>query len=250
MVHPPARHPGRAPARATLAAMTGLLALVGALVAGAFAWRLRRDFLRRRRHHALAWSMAFDLYALGMVALATGLLLGWSSPVYGTYWFTGALVNVPLLAVGELHLLAPSRVRWWWTLGGGAALWAVVAVAVSRFDAGALAAASAGGGIPLGADVLGGEPAYAALQPLTLSGTVIVLVGTVWSAVRRRRPAVLLIALGVVVAASSSAFVRNDVDALVPVALTAGVAIMYTGFRATTTRRHESHRGSGDVAQR
>jgi hypothetical protein len=217
--------------------MTGLLALAGALVAGAFAIRLRRQFRRRRRHHALAWSMSLDMYAIGMVALAIGLLLGWSAPVYGVYWLTGALVNVPLLAVGELHLLAPAGVRWWWALAAGAALWAVIAVTVSQFDAGALAAASADGGIPLGADVLAGEPAYAALQPLTLTGTVIVLAGTVWSAVRRRRPAVLLIALGVIVAASSSAFVRNDLDALVPVALTGGVAIMYVGFRASVARR-------------
>jgi hypothetical protein len=235
--------------------MTGLLALVGALVAAAFAMRLRRQFRQRRRHHALAWSMSFDLYAIGMVALAVGLLLGWSPQVYGVYWFTGALVNVPLLAVGELHLLAPSHGRWWWTLAGGAALWAIVAIAVSQFDAGALAMASADGGIPLGADVLGGEPAYAALQPLTLTGTVVVLAGTVWSAVRRRRPAVLLIALGVLVAASSSAFVRSDLDALVPVALTSGVAIMYTGFRATSARRPESgardpHHQRGDVPQR
>lgn len=217
--------------------MTGLLALVGAFVAGAFAMRLRQHFRRRRRHHALAWSMSLDLYAIGMVALAIGLLLGWSATVYGVYWLAGALLNVPLLAVGELHLLAPTGVRWWWALGVGAALWAITATAISQFDAGALAAASSGGGIPLGADVLAGEPAYAALQPLTLTGTVIVVGGTVWSAVRRRRPAVLLIALGVMVAASSSAFVRSDLDALVPVALTGGVAIMYAGFRATVARR-------------
>ena len=181
--------------------------------------------------------MSLDMYAIGMVALAIGLLFGWSSPVYGVYWLTGALVSVPLLAVGELHLLAPAGVRWWWALAAGAALWALIAVGVSQFDAGALAAASVDGGIPLGADVLAGEPAYAALQPLTLTGTVIVLAGTLWSAVRRRRPAVLLIALGVMVAASSSAFVRNDLDTLVPVALTGGVAIMYVGFRASVARR-------------
>lgn len=230
--------------------MTGLLALVGALVAGAFSWRLRRQFREQGRHHALAWSLSLDLYAIGMVALAVGLLLGWPSPVYGAYWLTGALLNVPLLAVGELHLLAPTRRRWWWALGIGATAWALAAVAVSRFDPDALAAASAAGGIPLGADVLAGQPAYAALQPLTLTATVVVVAGTVWSAVRRRRPAVLLIALGVMVAASSSAFVRNDVDALVPVALTVGVAIMYAGFHATVARRRSAPQladHSGDV---
>jgi hypothetical protein len=217
--------------------MAGTLALVGAAVAWMFSARLLRQYRARRRPHALAWGASLLLYAIGMVALAAGLLIGWSAATFGIYWFTGALVNVPLLAVGELHLLAPARARWWWAVAWAVVMVALVAVVVSQFDAAALNAATADGGIPLGADVLGGQPAYAALTPLTLTGTLVVLFGTVWSAARQRRPAVLLIALGVVVAASSSTFVRSDLDALVPVALTGGVAIMYAGFRATVTRR-------------
>jgi hypothetical protein len=217
--------------------MAGTLALVGAAVAWAFSTRLLREYRARGRAHALAWGASLLLYAIGMVALATGLLIGWSATAYGVYWFTGALVNVPLLAVGELHLLAPARSQWWWAIASAVVMVALVAVLVSQFDAAALSAATADGGIPLGADVLAGQPAYAALTPLTLTGTLVVLVGTVWSAIRRRRPAVLLIALGVAVAASSSSFVRSDLDALVSVALTAGVAIMYVGFRATVAGR-------------
>lgn len=223
-----------------------LLALIGALVAAAFAARLWRQWSQRRRHHALAWAASLSLYAVGMVALAVGFALGWSPGAYGAYWLTGALLNVPLLAVGELHLLAPSRTALWWTLAAAAVAWAVIAVAVSTFDRTALQAATAGGGIPLGSDVLAGQPAYAALQPLTLTGTVIVLGGSIWSAVRHHRAAVLLIALGVGVAGSSSVFVRNGLDALVPVALTGGVAVMYAGFRAVGVRRVATAPAVGD----
>lgn len=214
-----------------------VLALVGAAVAAMFAARLWRQWLDRRRHHALAWGLSLSLYAIGMVALAVGFAVGWGSGSYGIYWLTGALLNVPLLAVGELHLLAPRHARVWWTVAGVATVWAVAATLLSQFDTTALQAASGGGAIPLGSAVLAGQPAHAALQPLTLTGTVVVLVGTVWSAVRQRRPAVLLIALGVAIAGSSSAFVRSGLDALVPVALTGGVTTMYAGFRATTVRR-------------
>lgn len=213
------------------------LALVGALTAGSFAARLWRHWGARRRDHALAWALSLTLYAVGMVALSVGLLWGWGAIAFGLYWLTGALVNVPLLAVGQMHLLAPSRRRLWWAVAVVAIGWATVATLASRFDGAALSAATAGGGIPVGVDVLGGQPAYAALQPLTLTGTAVVLAGTVWSAVKQRRPAVLLLALGVAIAGSSSAFVRSDLDALVPVALTVGVATMYAGFRATTARR-------------
>jgi hypothetical protein len=164
--------------------MTGVvLALVGALTAGSFAARLWRHWGARRRDHALAWALSLTLYAVGMVALAAGLLWGWGAMAFGLYWLTGALVNVPLLAVGQMHLLAPSRRRLWWAVAAVAIGWATVATLASRFDGAALSAATAGGGIPVGVDVLGGQPAYAALQPLTLTGTAVVLAGTVWSAV-------------------------------------------------------------------
>lgn len=221
----------------TLAAMAGMaLALVGTAVAVQFAVRLSVQWREHHRHHALAWALSLACYGLGMLVLAAAFLVGWNAPLYGIYWLTGALVNVPLLAVGELLLLRPNRRAVWWAVAIGAVAWAVGATVVSVFDAQALAGASAEGGIPTGADVLAGQPAYAALQPLTLTATIVVLAGTIWSEVRQRRPAVLLIAVGVVVAASSSAFVRNDVDAMVPVALTAGVTIMYVGFRAATAR--------------
>lgn len=226
--------------------MAAVLALVGAFVAAVFAGRLLTRSRGRRRPHALAWGASFVAYAVGMVALGLGLLTGWSVASYGVYWFAGALVNVPLLAIGELHLLVPARSHWWWAMASATIMVALVAVVVSSFDEGALAAATAAGGIPLGADVLGGQPAYAALQPLTLTATLVVLGGTIWSAVRRRRPTVLLIALGVVIAASSSAFVRADIDAMVPVALTGGVAVMYAGFRASAARRvSPSNPGAG-----
>lgn len=217
--------------------MAAILALAGAAVAAVFATRLLGRFRQRRRPHTLAWGASLLAYAIGMVALGVGLSVGWSAEVYGLYWFTGALVNVPLLAVGELHLLAPARASWWWAVASAAVTVALLALVVSTFDAAALAAASAGGGIPLGADVFGDQPAALVLAPLTLTGTMIVVGGTVWSAMRRRRPAVLLIALGVVVAAMSSAFVRAGLDVLVPVALTGGVTIMYAGFRAAAPRR-------------
>lgn len=204
----------------------------GALVAALFAAQLAGQFRARRRPHALAWTLSLALYAVGMVALAAGFALGWTPGWFGTYWLAGALLNVPLLAVGQLHLLWPDKAPIWWTLGALAALWAFVAVAATPVDPAALEAADATGGIPLGADTYGGGLAWMVLRPLTFGGSVVVLAGTIWSGVRTRRPGILLISLGVAVAASSSSFVRAGYDDLVAIALTVGVAIMYAGFRS------------------
>ena len=65
---------------------------------------------------------------------------------------------------------------------------------------------------------------------------MIVVIGCVWSAWRSRRPQVLLIGLGVVVAGASFGFVRAGDATLFTLMLAMGVAIMYGGFRATAPR--------------
>ena len=211
-----------------------VVALVGAAVAGAFATQLVLQYRARRRHHALAWAMSLGLYAVGMVALAAGFAGDWTPGWFTVYWLSGALLNVPLLGVGQLHLLDPARAALWWTLGGLATVWALAAVLTTPVDAGALAAADARGGIPIGADAYGDGLAWSVLRPLTIGGSVVVLAGSIWSGIRFRRAGVLLIALGVAVSASSSTFVRSGQDELVAVALTIGVSIMYAGFRAAS----------------
>lgn len=214
--------------------LQAVVALAGACVAGLFATQLAQQYRGRRRHHALAWSLSLGLYALGMVALAAGFTLGWTPAWFGLYWLAGALLNVPLLAVGQLHLLDRERAALWWTLGGLAAVWAVAAVLMTPVDGAALAAADARDGIPQGGDAYGSGLAWTVLRPLTFAGALVVLAGATWSGIRSRRIGVLLIALGVAVSASSSAFVRAGQDELVAVVLTVGVSIMYAGFHAAS----------------
>lgn len=221
-------------------------ALGGAVVAGAFGAELARQWRARRRHHALAWALALGLYAIGMVALAVGFGLGWSPTSFAVYWVTGALLNVPLLAVGQLHLLDPPRAALWWTIAGLAAVWSVAAVALTPIDAGVLAAADAAGGIPPGREAFAGGLAYQVLRPMTILGSLVVVVGSLYSGLASRRYGILLIALGVSVSATSSRFLAAGLDEMVAVVLAVGVAIMYAGFRAASRapRRRRSPAGS------
>lgn len=214
-------------------------AVLGALVAGVFAAELARQWRARRRHHALAWSLSLALYAVGMVALAAGFGLGWSTASFAVYWISGALLNVPLLAVGQLHLLDSKRAALWWTIAGLAAVWSVAAVALTPVEVGVLAAAEATGTIPGGQEAFAGGLAYQVLRPMTILGSLVVIVGSVYSGVRTRRYGILLIALGVAVSATSSRFLAADLDHLVAVVLAVGVTIMYGGFRAARRKPRE-----------
>ena len=212
---------------------TVLLPILAALVALVFAAQLARQYLHRRRPHALAWALALALFAVASAMVAVGVTAGWSRPVFAAYWIGGALLNVPLLAVGQLMLLDPRRTVLYWTLAGVFAVWSVAFTLMAGFNGEALAAASADHVIPLGKDVLAGTTAYGLIGPFNAT-SVIVVIGSIWSAVRYRRWAVLLIALGVVVAAAGSSAVGNGRDFLFSVLLAAGVSLMYLGFRAAS----------------
>ena len=226
-----------------------VFAVLGALVAGLFATQLVQQWALRGRDHALAWAMALALYTVGLVALALGFAFGWSPASFAVYWVSGALLNVPLLAVGQLHLLDPQRAALWWTLAGLAAVWSLAAIALSPIDPQVLAAADAAGGIPAGRDAFADGLAYEILRPLTILGSLVVLVGSVYSGLKSRRYGILLIAAGVALSATSSRFLAADRDELVAVVLALGVTIMYGGFRAAARApRARSARAPADAA--
>ncbi|CAN5174579.1 hypothetical protein BH20ACT9_BH20ACT9_14110 [soil metagenome] len=210
-----------------------VLPAVASAVAAALALRLGRQYAARRRGHALAWCLSLAMYALASAAVAVGVAGAWAPGVFGVYWLAGALLNVPLLAAGQLLLVDPRRGTLWWGL---AALLAVVALGgtvTADFDGSALREAGAAGTIPLGREVLGDSPAYALARPYSLTFAVVVA-GSAWSALRTRRWGPLLIAAGVTVVAASSAAVRVGRGQLFSVLLAVGVITMYAGFRSST----------------
>ena len=213
--------------------MVVILPILAALVAFVFAAQLGRQYAARRRPHALAWAAALALFGLASAMVSVGVTAGWSPPVFGIYWIAGALLNVPLLAAGQLMLLDPRRSVLYWTLAGLAAVWSVAFTLLATFDTAVLAAASRAQLIPRGAEALEGQLAYALARPFSYTFAIVV-VGSVWSAVRARRWSILFIALGVTLAAASSAFIRVGQGELFSVFLALGVIVMYLGFLAAS----------------
>ncbi|MPZ88523.1 MAG: hypothetical protein GEU81_10700 [Nitriliruptorales bacterium] len=159
-------------------------------------------------------------------------------------------MTVPFLAVGQLHLLAPKLAALWWTFAGLFAAWALFALLSSPMDAAVLTRINAGGGIPEGARVFAPGSLAMAMLPFSNYAAAIVVGGSLWSGVRTRRWGILLIALGVVVAGGSFAFVRAGRGELVSVFLGLGVALMYGGFLAAAkpSRRPAAARSKTNTA--
>ena len=233
-------------------ALTLALASGATAVSLAFAAATFERWLRRRRRHELAWSVALGLFACGALSLWAGAAVGWDGLTFRLFYLFGAIVNVPFLALGTLYLLLGRR---------RGDRWAVVVALSCAFAAGVLAVAPLTGTIepdvlPRGSDVFGPLPRVLAAVASGLGATV-VFVGAAWSALRltarqhddgggtqggraavaRRRLAVgnVLIAAGTAILSASGLLnsVLGDMDAFA-VTLTVGITVLFAGFLVAT----------------
>ena len=89
--------------------MDGFLATLAAAVATGFAIELWVSHRGRPRFHAAAWAIAISMYAVATWALALGLLAGWTDSGFRVFYFLGAILNIPVLALGSVALVRGER---------------------------------------------------------------------------------------------------------------------------------------------
>jgi hypothetical protein len=218
----------------------GAFPLVAALVSAAFSIALIRQFIERRKPHQLAWGVAMASFAAASLSASVGMMAGWTPLYFRSYYLFGAVLNVPILALGTLYLYLPRK------LGHAAAAAVLAASVVGAFAVftadlhGSVAGLK--GAIPAGSEVM--APAVRAMSRYySYGGFLIVVAGAVWSALRLyKRPGIgfrrlaqgnALIALGTVVVALGSAFARQGRGSVFAIGLATGVSVMFMGFLRT-----------------
>lgn len=85
--------------------------LISAVLAFLCAWVLGRDAARRPRADKVIWTLAFLMFGLAAAADAIGREVGWTTWLAKLYYATGPALVVMYLAIGELYLVAPSRMK-------------------------------------------------------------------------------------------------------------------------------------------
>src|SRR5919202_7096353 len=90
----------------TLAGMLQSALSAGAtLVAVAFALTTYERWRDRRRAHELAWAAALAIFAVASTCLWFGASSGWNRALFRGFFAAGAVVDVPILALGTVYLL-------------------------------------------------------------------------------------------------------------------------------------------------
>jgi hypothetical protein len=224
------------------------LAAGATLVAVAFAMSTFERWLVRRARHDLAWAIALALFAAGASCLWLGASAGWNLPVFRAFYLFGAVINVPVLALGTVYLLGGRRA------GDRATL---VVGAFAAFATGVIVAApahpiTAASTLPQGSDVFNALPRVLAAVA-SGGGALVVLGGAVWSAWRQRRGRMLwanvVIAAGTLVLGASGLLnsVLGEMEAFA-VTLAIGVSILYAGFLLAVTPARRPARPAVPVA--
>lgn len=219
--------------------MHWLLPGVAAAASAAFAVAVLRQYAARRRPYQLAWGIALSMFTVASLALTAGVVAGWTPVSFKLYYLFGAVLNVPWLALGTVELLAGPAVRRAYLAALTAfTLVSVVLVALARVTAADLA----GRLLPEGKEFLPVAVRALAVVGNTV-GTLVVVGGAVASglAMRSRRDlrprfeGTLLIALGVLLAASGGVLAFLASSDKLALGLAVGASVMYLGFRRAST---------------
>lgn len=106
-------------------------AAVASGISGLFALTLLRRFLARGRSNRalLFWGVAMVLFCLAAVGLLTGVVGGWTSAEFRSFYLFGGVLNVPWLALGSITVNARSPMVSRWT---GAVLLAIALTLVRQ----------------------------------------------------------------------------------------------------------------------
>jgi hypothetical protein len=215
--------------------MHWLLPGVAAAASAAFAVAVLRQYAARRRPYQLAWGIALSMFTVASLALMAGVVAGWSPVSFKLYYLFGAVLNVPWLALGTVELLAgPAARRAYLAALTAFTLVSVVLVALARVTAADLA----GRLLPEGKEFLPVAVRALAVVGNTV-GTLVVVGGAVASglAMRTRRDlrprfeGTLLIALGVLLAASGGVLAFLASSDKLALGLAVGASVMFLGFR-------------------
>ncbi len=225
------------------------MAVLAGIVASAFAIDLGRSALRRPRLHARVWATAMGFYAVATWALAAGLAFGWSEPLFRTFYFFGAIANIPLLAAGSVALVAGEQWGRRFLLGVGVFIVLGAAATVAGDATGALPVT----GIPEGSELfafgidaggvtLPGPRVFAIIAGSV--GTLVIVGFSLVTAVRvrrsNRRLAIgnLLIIAGALAPALGGSLTALGEGGGLAISLLVGATLLYAGYRTAISARH------------
>lgn len=221
------------------------MSAVASLAAGVVATLFCVDLVRRYRAspnpHTAAYAAGIGFFALATWALFVGTATGWTSASYRTFFLFGAIVNIPVLALGSMFLVVGRRAGHVMLL----LMFPFFAISLPTtlaqpFDAGVLPPGGVPGGRELWAEIFG--PRLWAAIGGGMGATIIIVLALVsvvrfW---RRNRLLVwgnVLIVAGTLAASTGGTILALGIDWGFSGSLLVAATLIWAGYRVAVGAR-------------
>jgi hypothetical protein len=229
--------------------MDSLIAGVAALSASIFAFDLWRDYLGRPRPHVAAYAAGMTLFGIATWCLFIGITFGWTGPAYRTFFLFGAVLNIPLLALGSMFLVVGKRSGHLMTVAIGA----IAAISTTLVLTVPFEHPLPGAGIPHDMFAAGFGPRLFAIIGAATGSTILVALALVslfrfWKRDRRIVWGSALIVAGTLAAAWGGTGLALGEAGGFALSLFLAVSLIWAGYRVASGRRRIGSRQNGDEA--
>jgi hypothetical protein len=179
----------------------------------------------------VAWIISFVLFTYSAFGSWLSYLVGWTPLLYQSWYFSAAIL-VAVMGLGQLLLL-----KWNKTAVLFAAYTALIAVLMlislipAAVDTQVLTQSGEIGGSGLPSDVRQFSPL------LTIPGSLALIGGSLYSAIRFKSKAGMLICAGAIILASGGTFTRFEIHTILPIAKLVGILFIYIGANLGAVRK-------------
>ncbi|HBI05126.1 MAG TPA: hypothetical protein DDY49_13985, partial [Paenibacillaceae bacterium] len=185
----------------------------------------------KRKPQYMAWFIGFFFYFFSALGSTLSYITGWDPTLY-RIWYVAAASLVGFLGAGQLYFTVKPK---WAHVFLGIIIIITIAMFIKVFNS------------PLNMDLLSqkGEIGGAALPGdariyspmITIPGSLALIIGSIYTFIRRKSKAGLWIGLGSLILATGGQITRLGFTEILPLTNSLGITLVFYGFALTTRRK-------------
>jgi hypothetical protein len=206
-----------------------------AALSGFFSVQILREWLNKRKQSHLAWTAGFVFYFFSALCSTWSYLSGWDPVIFKIWYVTGASL-VAFLGAGQMYFTVKP--------GWAHAFLTIVSILTVAMSVKVFGASLDVSKLNLTGEEIGGTPLprdARMFSPLvTIPGSIALIGGAFYTAVRYHSKSGLWIGIGSLIIALGGTLTRLDLPQFLPVGNSIGISLIYYGYVLSARRQPEN----------